>query len=199
MILHQHPFASYCWKALIALYECEVPFERVLVEDRAALAELWPPAGIPVLVDGDTVVPESTTIIEHAAPALMSSLEARVWDRVLDAHVMTPMQKIVADALRPADARDPYGVGEARAKLDAAYALLEDRVTDGWLAGPFSVAECAAAPSLFYANVVHPWQGFPRLSAYFERLLARESVARVIDEARPYRVLFPLPWPEHVT
>ena len=111
------------------------------------------------------------------------------------------MQKIVADSLRPEDARDQYGVDEARATLDRAYALLDDRIADEWLAGPeFSVAECAAAPALFYARVVHRWDGaaLPRLTAYFERVGARPSVARVIEEARPYRELFPLPWPEYV-
>jgi glutathione S-transferase len=210
MILYEHPFASYCWKVLIALYERDVPFEPRLVmdaADRERLAGLWPVASIPVLVDGDAVLPESTAIIEHAdghgaAPPLVSSAKARLWDRVLDGQVMTPMQKIVADRLRPEHARDPYGLDEARATLDRAYALLDDRIVDEWLAGPeFSVAECAAAPSLFYARVVHRWDeaALPRLTAYFERLGARASVARVIEEARPYRELFPLPWPEYVS
>ncbi len=203
-VLHEHPFAAYCWKALIAFYECDVRFERVFVggaEDRAHLAELWPVGSIPVLVDGDRVLGESTAIVEHVTPALAPGVDARMWDRVIDGQVMTPMQKIVADALRPADSRDPYGVDEARATLDRAYALLDDRLTEGWLAGPaFTVADCAAAPALFYANVVHRWDeaAHPALTAYFERLSARPSVARVIDEARPYREIFPLGWPAHV-
>ena len=204
-VLHEHPFAAYCWKALIAFYECDVRFERVFVggaEDRAHLAELWPVGSIPVLVDGDRVLGESTAIVEHVTPALVPGLDARLWDRVIDGQVMTPMQTIVADALRPADSRDPYGVDEARATLDRAYALLDERLTEDWLAGPaFTVADCAAAPALFYANVVHRWDELthPRLTGYVERLTARPSVARVIDEARPYREIFPLGWPAHVT
>ena len=204
-VLHEHPFAAYCWKALIAFYECDVTFERVFVggeEDRARLAELWPVGSIPVLVDAERVLGESTAIVEHVTPALVPGLDARLWDRVIDGQVMTPMQKIVADALRPEGARDPYGVDEARATLERAYALLDDRLSGGWLAGPaFTVADCAAAPALFYANVVHRWdeRAHPRLTAYFERLTARPSVARVIDEARPYREIFPLGWPVHVT
>jgi glutathione S-transferase len=201
-VLHEHPFAAYCWKALIAFYECDVAFERVFVggaEDRARLAELWPVGSIPVLVDGDRVLGESTTIVEHVTPSLVSDLDARLWDRVIDGQVMTPMQKIVADALRPAGARDPYGVDEARATLDRAYTLLDDHLGDAWLAGErFSVADCAAAPALFYANVVHPWDDRPSLTAYYQRLTARPTVDRVIEEARPFRELFPLPWPEYV-
>ena len=217
LVLHEHPFASYCWKALIALYERDVPFEPRLVvdaEDRARLAELWPPASIPVLVDDEAglTLPESTTIIEYLdgfgdAPPLVprepaDALRARLWDRVLDGQVMTPMQKIVGDSLRPAEHRDAYGVEEARAALDRAYALLDGRLAGGaWAAGAaFTIADCAAAPSLFYARVVHPWdeRGLGSLTRYLEALTARPSVARVIEEARPYRPLFPLPWPDHV-
>jgi glutathione S-transferase len=213
LTLHQHPFAAYCWKALIALYERDVPFTSELVEaDRSALAALWPPASLPVLVDGDTVVPESSTVVEYldrhgSAPPLIpesrdAALWTRVWDRVIDGHVMTPMQAIVFDALRPDGDKDPYGVANARAKLDDAYAILDGRLDGGWLAGEtFTLADCAAGPALHYADVVHPIDrgAHPALSAYLERLLARPSVARVIDEARPYRELFPLPWPAHVT
>jgi glutathione S-transferase len=213
LTLHQHPFAAYCWKALIAVYERDVPFTSELVEaDRSALAALWPPASLPVLVDGDTVVPESSTVVEYldrhgSAPPLIpesrdAALWTRVWDRVIDGHVMTPMQAIVFDALRPDGDKDPYGVANARAKLDDAYAILDGRLDGGWLAGEtFTLADCAAAPALHYADVVHPIDrgAHPALSAYLERLLARPSVARVIDEARPYRELFPLPWPAHVT
>jgi glutathione S-transferase len=202
LVLHEHPFAAYCWKALIAFYECDVPFERAFVggqEDRDRLARLWPVGSIPVLVDGERVLGESSAIVEHVTPQLVPDLDARLWDRVLDGQVMTPMQKIVADALRPDDARDPYGVAEARATLDRAYALLDARATTAWLAGgTFTLADCAAAPALFYAWVVHPWAGLPSLTAYYERLTARPSVARVIDEARPYRELFPPGWPAHV-
>jgi glutathione S-transferase len=215
LTIHEHPFASYCWKALIAMYELELPFERVFVggeEDRAKLAELWPMGNIPVLVDDDAGVtlPEATVINEYldsiagggrlipTDPA--DALQARLWERIFDGYVMTPMQKIVADALRPDDARDPTGVEEARAGLDQAYAMLNDRLPVGtWATGDqFTIAECAAAPSLFYARVVHRWDEdkFETLTDFYRRLESRPSVAKVIDEAREYRSLFPLPWPD---
>jgi glutathione S-transferase len=217
LTLHEHPFAAYCWKALIALYERDVPFERHFIggeEDRAELAKLWPPASIPVLRDeeaGETV-PESTTIVEYLdafgdSPPLIpaepaAARTARLWDRVSDGQVMTPMQKIVADALRPEGDRDPFGVAEARAALDGTYELLESRLAEeAWLAGPtFTLADCAAAPALHYAYVVNRWDepALTNLTRYFTTLMARPSVARVVDEAREYRDLFPLGWPDHV-
>jgi glutathione S-transferase len=211
--LYQHPFAAYCWKALIALYERDVPFTAKLVEgDRSALAALWPPASMPVLVDGDTVVGESSTVVEYLdrhgdAPPLIpadrdAALRTRVWDRVVDGHVMTPMQTIVFNALRPADANDPYGVEQARAQLDGAYAILDAQLDGAWLAGEaFTLADCAAAPALHYADVLNAIDrtAHTALGAYLDRLFARPSVTRVIDEARPYRELFPLPWPAHVS
>jgi glutathione S-transferase len=196
----------------------DVPFERQFIggeEDRAALASLWPPASIPVLVDSDAdglVIPESTTIVEYldgfgAAPPLVpadeaAALQARLWDRVIDGHVMTPMQKIVGDALRPDGRGDPEGVSEARSSLDRAYKLLNDHLADrDWLAGDvFTVADCAAAPALHYALVLHRWdeEALPNLAAYFTALMTRPSVARVVEEAREYRSLFPLPWPDYV-
>lgn len=216
LTLHEHPFASYCWKALIALYEREVPFEPHLVldeADRAELARLWPPASIPVLVDGENglTVPESTAVVEYLdrfgpAPPLIpadpaAALQARLWDRVLDGQVMAPMQKIVADSLRPEDSHDAYGVAQARSELGRAYELLDGHLAGKrWVTGArFTLADCAAAPSLFYARVVHRWdeERLPELTRYYEDLSARHSVARVIEEASEYRHLFPLPWPEH--
>lgn len=172
LTLHEHPFASYCWKALIALYERDVPFARRQIDDeadRASLAELWPMASMPVLVDG---------------------------------HVQTPMQKIVGDNLRPNGAGDPRGVEEAREKLDRIYPVLDTQLGDNeWLAGvDFSLADCAAAPGLFYARAVRGWDEdrLTDLTRYYEALTTRPSVARVIDEARPFRPLFPLPWPDYV-
>jgi glutathione S-transferase len=216
IFLYEHPFAMYCWKALIALYERDVPFTAELVEaDRSALAALWPPASIPLLVDDSVVVAESSIIVEHLdrhgdAPALIptdpdEALQARLWDRVADGYLTTPVQRIVGDALRPPDANDPHGVSQAHATLDLAYATLDRHLNgrdhDGWLAGDdFTLADCAAAPALHYANVLHPLDGdaHTALAAYFDRLLTRSSVARVVEEARPYRELFPLPWPERV-
>jgi glutathione S-transferase len=215
LTLHEHPFASYCWKALIALGELGLPFEPHLVEDdddRARLAELWPLASMPVLVDDTSgmIMPQSTAIIEYldglglprlvpAEPA--EALQARLWDRISDAYVMTPMQKIVGDNLRPEGRRDPHGVEEAHAALDRAYAMLDEHLGGrAWLAGDtFTLADCAAAPALYYARVVHRFdeQRLRDLTRYFDDLVARPSVARVIEEARPYRPLFPLPWPDY--
>jgi glutathione S-transferase len=216
LVLYEHPFALYCWKALIALYERDVPFTADLVEDRSELAALWPPASIPVLVDGGVVVAESSVIVEYLdrhgdAPALVpadpdEALQVRLWDRVADGYVATPVQTIVADALRPPDARDPYGVAQAHANLDLAYATIDRQLNhrghEGWLAGDeFTLADCAAAPALHYAQVLHPLDDreHPALAAYHDRVLTRPSVARVIEEARPYRRLFPLPWPDYVS
>jgi glutathione S-transferase len=217
LTLHLHPFASYCWKPLIALYERDVPCERAQVDDeadRARLTELWPMASIPVLVDDAAAItlPESTVIVEYLdcfgdAPPLIpadpdAALRARLWDRVVDGHVETPMQKIVLDNLRPEGAGDPHGVEEARAALDRIYAVLDRQLRNGdFLAGPtFTIADCAAAPALFYARAVHRWDepGLTDLTRYYEALTTRASVARVIDEARPFRELFPLPWPDYV-
>jgi glutathione S-transferase len=129
-----------------------------------------------------------------------AALETRLWDRVIEGHVMTPMQTIVFDALRPDDSQDPFGVAQARATLDAAYALLDERLTGGWIAGArFSLADCCAAPALHYARIVHRWdeQKLTNHTRYFVLLTARASVDRVIGEARPYRGGFPLPWPDY--
>jgi glutathione S-transferase len=217
LTLHEHPFAAYCWKALIALDELGLPCERRLVEDEAArsrLAELWPLATIPVLVDDEAglTLPESTAIVEYlaglaAAPRLIpadpvQALAARLWDRIVDGHVMTPMQKIVGDSLRPQGRGDAYGVDEARDALQRAYAVLDSQLTaGGWIAGAtFTLADCAAAPALHYARVVERWDegALGGLTRYFTTLTARPSVARVIDGARPWRSVFPLPWPEYV-
>jgi glutathione S-transferase len=216
LVLYQHPFAMYCWKALIALYERGVPFTADLVEgDRSALAAVWPPASIPLLVDDGVVIPESSTIVEHldrkgdATPLIPTdpeaALQARLWDRVIDGYVATPVQRIVGDALRPPDAKDPHGVSQAHSTLDLAYDTLDRRLNgrdhDRWMAGgDFTLADCAAAPAMHYADVLHPLDRdtHPALAAYFDRLLTRPSVDRVVEEARPYRELFPLPWPERV-
>ncbi len=217
LILHQHPFAMYCWKALIALYERDVPFTAELVEtDRSALAAMWPPASIPVLVDDSVVVAESSIIVEHLdrhgnAPPLIptdpdEALQARLWDRVADGYLTTSVQKIVGDALGPPDAKDPHGVAQAHATLELAYATLDRQLNrrghDGWLAGDaFTLADCAAAPALHYGDIVHPLNRdtHPALTAHLDRALTRSSAARVIDKGRPYRELFPLPWPEHIS
>lgn len=210
MKLYAHPFSSYCQKALIALYENGTPFEWGLLspENELALAEhaaLWPLRRMPVLVDAGRTVIESSLIVEyldlhHPGPVRLlpqdprDALEVRSLDRCFDNYVMTPMQKIVLDQIRPTEHRDPYGVAEARRLLDTSYAWLEGRLAGRtWAAGDaFGLADCAAAPALFYADWVHPIGAELRaLRAYRQRLLARPSFARAVDEARPFRKFFP--------
>ncbi|WP_439543863.1 glutathione S-transferase family protein [Hyphomicrobium sp.] len=209
LTLYAHPFSSYCQKALIALYENATPFTyRVLGEDPEAGADwasLWPMKRMPVLADGDRTVLESSTIIEYldqrhpGAVRLVpeeagAALDARMWDRIFDNYIMTPMQKIVLDHLRPDGKRDPHGVLHAREMLDTAYRWIDGAFAGKqWAAGDaFGLADCAAAPSLFYADWVQEIDPeFANLRAYRARLLARPSVARCIDEARPYRKYFP--------
>ena len=218
LTLYQHPFASFCWKPLIALYELDLPFESRLVggeEDRRSLAELWPMASIPVLRDetAGLTIPQSSAIVEHldglaqSAPALIprdreQAIEARLWDRIVDDYVAVSVQKIVGDSLRDDGEHDPTGVEQARGTLTRAYELLDGRLSErAWAGGEdFSIADCAAAPALFYARVVHPWDELRllELTRYYSALMHRPSIRRVIDEARPYRELFPLPWPAEV-
>ncbi|HEV2564294.1 MAG TPA: glutathione S-transferase family protein [Microvirga sp.] len=213
LTLYAHPFSSYCQKVLVALYENGTPFEYRMLGDEQSGAELealWPIKKFPVLVDRGRTVMEASVIIEHLGlhrpgPVRLipedprQALEVRLMDRFFDNYVMTPMQKIVTDRLRPEADRDPYGVTEARGMLDRAYGWLDGTLAGReWAAGgPFSLADCAAAPSLFYADWAHPiGEAFPRVRDYRRRLLARPSVARAVDEARPYRQFFPLGAPD---
>ncbi|QSX77914.1 glutathione S-transferase family protein [Agrilutibacter solisilvae] len=212
-VLYAHPFSSYCQKVLTALYENGTPFTYRNLEDAGAsseLAALWPMKRFPVLVDGDHTVLEASCIIEHLdlhypgptrlVPAdAKAALEVRMMDRFFDNYISTPQQKVVADSLRPAAVRDAYGTAEARAMLDTAYAWLDQRMADRiWAAGNrFTLADCAAAPFLFYADWTHAIDaGFRNVHAYRARLLARPSFARAVDEARPYRSYFPLGAPD---
>jgi glutathione S-transferase len=213
--LFAHPFSSYCQKVLIAFYENDTPFDfRLLEPDEAEtgaeFAAHWPIGKFPLLVDDGKPVFEATIIIEHLGlhhpgPAQLipadprAALPVRMLDRFFDNYVMTPMQRIVGEALRPAGASDPHGVAEARALLDKSYAWLEQHLAGReWATdGGFSLADAAAAPSLFYADWAHPMgDRFPTLRDYRRRLLARPSVARAVDEARPYRHYFPLGAPD---
>ena len=202
LVLHGHPFSSYTQKVLTALYESATPFTWRVLDNAEAwdeLASLWPVKLMPVLVDDGTPVIESSIIIEHVAPHLVPSLEVRLLDRFFDLYVMTPMQKIVGDKLRPENVRDPRGVTDARARLDVAYGWLEKELKGReWAAGDtFTMADCAAAPSLFYADWAQPiGTQFPNLGTYRARLLKRPSFARAVDEARPFRPLFPLGAPD---
>jgi glutathione S-transferase len=211
--LYAHPFSSYCQKVLTALYENDTPFEMHLLEGSDAMHELaaiWPMKRFPVLVEDGRTVIEATSIIEyldvhHPGPAHLipenrdAAIEVRMMDRFFDNYISTPQQKVVADALRPEAVRDPHGVAQARAMLDTAYAWLDNVMADRtWAAGDdFTLADCAAAPFLFYADWTHPIDdSFANVRDYRRRLLARPSFARAVDEARPYRGYFPLGAPD---
>ncbi|WP_323940908.1 glutathione S-transferase family protein [Aeromonas hydrophila] len=208
MKLYAHPFSSYSQKVLIALYENATPFEYRNLEEptaNAELAALWPLKRFPVLLDDGRCILESSTIIahlqaHHPGPVCLippgdAGLEVHMLDRVFDNYVMTPMQKVVLDALRPVADRDRYGVAEARELLDQIYRWLDQRLEGRhWIAGAdFTLADCAAAPSLFYADWAHEIPaGYGRLRAYRARLLNHPSIVRVVEEARPFRHYFPL-------
>lgn len=213
--LFAHPFSSYCQKVLIALYENGTPFEYRLLapeqpQNMQRLAELWPLRRFPLLLDEGQVVLESSVIIEHLqlrhpGPVRLipedpvQALEVRLMDRVFDNYISTPQQKCVFDALRQEQNRDAYGVNEARQMLATAYAWLEQRLQGRtWAAGEhFSLADCAAAPFLFYADWTLPIaETFPTVRTYRQRLLQRPSFARAVEEARPYRAFFPLGAPD---
>ncbi|MGY3264434.1 glutathione S-transferase family protein [Lysobacter sp. HA35] len=214
LVFYGHPFSSYCQKVLVALYENAIEFDyRVIDPSNPAVATewtaLWPLQKMPVLVDDGRTVVESSIVIEHlhlhhrgSVPMLpddpVDALEVRFMDRFFDNHVMTPMQQPVAEALRP-DGRTEDALRRTATALDTSYAWLEHRLQGRtWATGDtFSMADCAAAPSLFYADWVHPiGNAFPTVSAYRARLLARPSFARAVDEARPYRAYFPLGAPD---
>jgi glutathione S-transferase len=212
LILFAHPFSSYCQKVLTALYEQERAFECRMPDltspnspVAAELKALWLINRMPLLLDDGRPVMESSIIIEHLElhhpgrvrllpQSATEALEVRFLDRFFDQYVHTPMQKVVFDVVRAEPERDPRGVSDARAQLDIAYQWLENHLKGReWAAGEgFSLADCSAAPALFYADWVHPFADrFTRLRAYRARLNARPSFARAIDEARPYRRYFP--------
>lgn len=212
LTLYLHPLASFCHKAIIALYESGTPFTPVVVdlgnpESARQVTDRWPLGKIPLLHDTarDRVVAETTVIIEYlqqhypgAVPMLPAepdaALDVRLWDRFFDQYVQAPVQKIVLDRIRPEGAKDPNGVSDARATLRTAYAMLDGQLAGHtWASGEdFSLADCAAAPGLFYASIVEPFPGgYGHLAAYFERLLVRPSVARTLAEASPYFAMFP--------
>jgi glutathione S-transferase len=208
LTLYFHPLASFCMKALIALYENDIPFKGEVVDlgdeaSRAAFLRVWPIARFPVLRDesANRTVPESSIIIEYLAqrypgPSRLipgeaeAALETRARDRMFDLYVHEPMQKIIGDRIRPQGRRDPHGVEQARATLHTAFGILEQELaTRTWATGSaFSMADCAAAPTLFFTDlVVMPLaERYPALTAYLERLQQRPSFARVLREAQPY-------------
>jgi glutathione S-transferase len=209
--VYGHPFASFYWKVLIALYERDVPFELRMVDgdhpDNLEAVRRHAPTGqFPVLVDGTRVVIESAAIIEYldlhhgSAPPMVpadprAAIEAREMDGVFDDYVMAPLTRMVFNVLREEGRRDPHLDAEMQSILDRAYAWLDRRLSGRtWAANDtFGIADCAAAPALHYANWGHPIPAsLVALHGYRRRLLARPSIARVVEEARPFRAFFPL-------
>lgn len=212
--LFAHPFSSYCQKALIAFYENEIPFEYRLLgpdpEIGERFAKLWPIKRFPILVDDGRTILEASIIIEHLAvhhpgPVKLipedadEAIEARMMDRFFDNYVNSPQQRIVFNSLRPEADRDPYGDAEARKMLETSYAWLDEVMAyRKWASGgSFSLADCAAAPALFYADWTHAIpEDFINVHAYRRRLLARPSFDRCVEEGRPFRSYFPLGAPD---
>lgn len=215
LTLYYHPFSNFCQKALIALYEAAVPFEPRAIdlgnsEDRAELEGLWPMVKFPVLRDArrNVTVPEASLIVGYVDDHYSGNerlvprdpddvLNVHLFDRIVDNYLMTPTAKVVTDQFRGEGRHDADGVEQAKATIATAYRILESMLTDaGWAVGDrFTLADCGAGPALFYTNIIVPIADYPKLSAYYRRLLERPSFARAIDEARPYRAGFPLPWP----
>jgi glutathione S-transferase len=212
LTLYYHPLSSFCQKVLVALYENATPFTPHLVDlsdttQRAKFVELWPIGKFPVLHDAarDRLIPESSILIEYLSqhypgPVRLipddpeTALRVRAADRFIDLHIHLPLQAIVGDSLRPEGHHDPHGVKDARAKLQTGLGLLDREIaTSTWGAGEaFSLADCAAAPALFYANEIVPLGTTHRnLASYLQRLLARPSFARAVSEAQPYFHMFP--------
>jgi glutathione S-transferase len=212
LILHYHPLSSYCWKVLIALYENGTEFTPGLVDlgdpnSRAAFAALWPVAKMPVLEEDahDILIPETSIIIDYLDRHHRGAVrfvpedpdlarEVRLWDRIYDLYLQGPMQKIVGDRLRPEGQHDPFGVAEARTLLATALGMVNAHMADRhWATGEdFTLADCAAAPALFYADKVMPLGArYPDALALLERLKVRPSFARVLDEAGPWFQYFP--------
>lgn len=212
--LYMHPLSSFCWKTLIALYESDVPFEQEIVdlqdpEARERFMRITPLGKFPVLVDDESgkAFPESSIIIEYLASRFPSAakllpadrdlvLRVRLSDRFYDLYVHDKMQRIVADRLRPEGQKDPTGLARYHAELQTALELVDrDMAAGGWATGlTFTMADCAAAPALFYANMVAPFgDTHPGAARYLERLIARPSFERVLAEAQPYFDMFPQP------
>jgi glutathione S-transferase len=210
--LYYHPLSSFCWKTLIALYENDTPFTPVMVDlgnadERAEFMKLWPIGKFPVLQDEakGRVIPESSIIIEYLDDHYPGPIrfipadtdlarQTRLRDRFYDLYVHLPMQKVVGDRLRPAGNRDPFGVDEPKARIQSCYDMIDKEVaTKAWAMGEaFTIADCAAAPALFYGSMTVPFGDSHRnVAAYLDRLKARPSFARVLKEAEPYFKMFP--------
>jgi glutathione S-transferase len=213
LTLHFHPLSSFSQKVVTALYETGTPFTPYVVDffnpvENAKFKQLWPIGKIPVLRDDarDCTLPETTVIIEYLAqhypgPSRLIpadpdlARQVRLLDRVYDLYVDVPMQKIVTDRLRPEGQHDSYGVAQAKAMLEVAYGVIDQQIRgQQWAVGDtFTLADCAAAPALYYANLVVPFgQGHRPTTDYFQRLMERPSFARAVKEAEAYRSLLPV-------
>jgi glutathione S-transferase len=212
LVLYGHPLASFCHKVLIALYENGTPFENRIVDlsdesSRADLLGFWPIGKMPLLRDEarDSTIPETSIIIEYLEQyypgpirllplEIDRALQVRLWDRFFDLYVQTPMQTLVSNHMRPEGTADEREVEAAKATLATAYSMIEKQLVDKpWISGDgFTMADCAAAPALFYAETLIPFSQEQRnLRAYYDRLLARPSFGRVLEEARPYFKFYP--------
>jgi glutathione S-transferase len=216
LALYGHPFSSYTQKALIALYENDIAFEfREIGPDMPDHIEdwrrRWPLEQFPVLADGARTVAETSIIIEHLqlehpGPVRLipsdplTALNVRFLDRFFDLHVMNVVQHAVNGALTGDPVRREEALAVTKEKLERAYGWLERRLTGGgpWAVGAdFTLADCAAAPALFYADWTHEIsEAYPGLRAYRARLLARPSIARCVEGGRPFRAWFPLGAPD---
>jgi len=212
LTLHAHPLSSFCWKVLIGLYENDIAFENVMVNlgdpaVREAFRKLSPMGKMPALRDEarDETVNETSVILDYLdlhypGPVRFAPTDAdlawrtRFWDRFFDHYIHHPMQRIVADRLRPPEAKDGFGVDEAYGQLAQACDHLEGVLVDGrvWMSGDFGLADCAAMPALYYADKVQALaERWPLSLAYLERLKTRPSVQRVLTEAEPFFQYFP--------
>ena len=214
LIYYGHPFSSYTWKVLIALYEKEIDFDYRSVDPAfpdhmPELRAHWPVGQFPLLVHDGVPWFESSIIIEyldHLAPEprlipqdFDAALKVRFFDRIFDNHVMGRMQAVVADAIRGPENHVATIVEQSQAALETVYGWLDKELAGGGWATPhgFTLADCAAAPSLFYADWVHQIpERYENLRAYRARLLAHPSISRCVEDARPYRAYFPLGAPE---
>jgi glutathione S-transferase len=211
LTLYYHPLSSFCWKALVALYEGDVPFEPRQVNlgdpaDRAAFEAVWPLVKFPVLRDHarGATIPESSVIIDYLARTQASAaflvpsdpeqaMQTRLIDRLIDAYIHLPFQQIVAERMRPDGQHDPFGVEQARGQIRSGYKLIAPMIIGPWAMGEaFTMADCAALPALFYADYAVPLADWPGLAAYLGRLKTRPSAARVLAEAAPFFQYFPL-------
>jgi glutathione S-transferase len=211
LTLYYHPLSSFCWKALIALYEADIAFEPRQVNlgdpaDRAAFEAVWPLAKFPVLRDNarGKTIPESSVIIDYlvrtqpTAASLVPAdpdlaMQTRLIDRLVDGYIHAPFQQVVAERMRPDGQNDPFGVQQLRGQIRAGYGVIAPMIAGPWAMGEaFTMADCAALPALFYADYAVPLTNWPELASYLGRLKARPSVARVLAEAKPFFQYFPL-------